>query len=65
VILQTHMGEIEFPDAVVLIKTDEQFAVPYGDVSGHGSFLGSNLSGLNKLPQSGVNYKVFYRKQRH
>ncbi len=33
VIFETHMGKIKLPDAVVLVKTDEQFAVAYRDVS--------------------------------
>ena len=39
VIFETHMGEIKLPDAVVLVKTDEQFAVADGEVSGHGVIL--------------------------
>lgn len=30
-----HMGEIEVPDGIVLIKTDEQLVVTDGDVAGH------------------------------
>jgi hypothetical protein len=33
------MGEIKLPDAVVLVKTDEQLAVAHGDVSRHGVIL--------------------------
>ena len=39
VVLKTHMGKIQLPDAVVLVKTDEQLAVADGDVARHGVVL--------------------------
>ena len=39
VIFEPHMGEIKLPDTVVLVKTDEQFAVADGEVSRHGVIL--------------------------
>jgi len=38
-IFQAHMGEVELPDAVVLVETDEQFTVSYGEVARHGLIL--------------------------
>jgi hypothetical protein len=35
-VLLPDMGKIEVPHPIILVKTEQQFTVPYRNVAGHG-----------------------------